>query len=160
MSSPSKLKNNFSLNFNRFAVDKGSYLHKVMEELDFTSKYDYDFLKNNYSKLSDKNIESIICFLNSNLIQENIGVNKEVSYYEKNINGLVNGYMDLVVEKENEIILIDYKSDINEDKEYFLKEYRLQIKSYYDFLIKHYPGKKVRAFIYSFNLKEFIEFLF
>ncbi|MGN1208438.1 MAG: UvrD-helicase domain-containing protein [Christensenellales bacterium] len=68
---------------------------------------------------------------------------------------LVQGIIDLMIEKENEIILIDYKTsrlnDIN-----LIKKYALQLNLYEKAISEAYPEKKITKYIYSIFLDKLI----
>ena len=66
-------------------------------------------------------------------------------FYEKNENG------------ENEIVVVDYKTDFAKDGGELLKKYRKQL-DYYELTLERLTGKRVKEkIIYSFCLKEEIQ---
>ena len=64
------------------------------------------------------------------------------SYLEKDT--IVNGFIDLVIERENEVLVIDYKTDANE------VDHTSQLKRYEDALRSsdYFKNKKIFSYIY------------
>ena len=89
-------------------------------------------------------------FLQS-LIEENIPKRSEESFLMTYDGYYVNGQIDLIFEKEDEIILIDFKTDrIKRDD-----AYKMQL-TIYKKAIEEALGKKVsKSLIYWYNFKEF-----
>ncbi len=130
------------------ALQFGEDVHRILEEIDFThpdfSKYTINV--NVLNKIKD--------FLNTPLIKENLS-HKMYKEYEFITEGTTqaHGIIDLLIEKEDEIIIIDYKlkniSDIAYDK---------QLNGYRDF-IKKKTNKPVKCFLYSIMDNNFREVL-
>ena len=116
--------------------DLGVKAHEVLEYLDFNNylndinNYELDeYIKNKILKLFE------MPFMNIN----NSKVYKEYEF----INNGIKGIIDLMIEKDNEIIIVDYKlKDIDED--YYID----QVKGYIDY-IKSITDKKVTGYLYS-----------
>lgn len=68
---------------------------------------------------------------------------------------LIQGIIDLMIEKEDEIVLIDYKTsrlnDIN-----LIKKYSLQLSLYEKAISEKFKGKKISKYIYSIFLDKLI----
>ena len=58
--------------------------------------------------------------------------------------------------KDQDIILVDFKSDRNVDETTLFMRYEKQIDSYYQTLRKAYPNHSIKAYIYSFTLNTYI----
>ena len=71
-------------------------------------------------------------------------------------NKLINGVIDLLSIGE-EILVIDFKSDKHTDEDKLIKRYAIQLNNYRQIVKKKYPDKKIRALIYSFELKKYVE---
>ncbi len=69
---------------------------------------------------------------------------------------LVQGIIDLFIEFDDEIILIDYKTNKTKDAQKLKKEYEMQMSLYKKSLCENY-GKKVTAYLYSFSTEKLIE---
>lgn len=128
------------------AMAFGEEVHQILEQIDFTKP---DFSKFN---VSDEVIENINYFLNTPLIKENIQekMYKEYEFiYEDET--LSHGIIDLLIEKEQEMLIIDYKlkniDDILYDK---------QLNGYRKF-IKNKTKKSVKCYLYSIIDKKFRE---
>ncbi|MGL5020493.1 MAG: hypothetical protein ACRC5R_00500, partial [Mycoplasmatales bacterium] len=77
------------------------------------------------------------------IFKNNINIYKEYEYIYELDNKKNHGIIDLLLEKEDMFVIIDYKlSDIHKD------EYIKQINSYIDF-IKTKTEKKVEGYLYS-----------
>ena len=64
--------------------------------------------------------------------------------------------IDLFIEEEDNIILIDFKSDKSNDKKYYIDNYSIQLE-YYQKAIERILDKKVKEkYIYSFEIGEFL----
>ncbi len=120
---------------------------------------------NVYSYIDDKKIFKAISSI-KNLITPGDKIYKEkvflmnVRYDE--ITGkeskdkiLIQGIIDLIIEKEDEIILIDYKtSRLNSIN--LIKKYSLQLNLYEKAISEKYPNKKITKYIYSIFLDKLI----
>ena len=68
---------------------------------------------------------------------------------------LIQGIIDLMIEKENEIILIDYKTSRLKDDN-LIKKYSLQLNLYEKAISEKFVGKKISKYIYSIFLDKLI----
>lgn len=68
---------------------------------------------------------------------------------------LVQGIIDIFIEKENEIILVDYKTSRLQDIN-LIKKYDLQLKIYEKALREKFPNKTIKKYIYSIFLDKLI----
>lgn len=148
-------------------TEKGSIIHKVFQKLPmkaYTEKDLEDELdKLIEKKIFDENIKEIIdldklmSFYQSDLIRklitENIPKRSEESFLMAYDGYYVNGQIDLIFEGEDEIILIDFKTDTIKREE----AYKPQLAIYKE-AIEEALGKKVgKSLIYWYNFKEFQE---
>ncbi len=158
-----------------------------MEHIDFNMPAKKDFIEKFIDKLKEKSILSleeiqiidinkIILFLNSPLcerIKKSKSVKKETPFvmglspYEvykineyKNIEGivLVHGIIDLYFEENENIILVDYKTDkIRNNLNKIKKQYEIQL-SLYKKAIERNTGKTVKqTILYMFDNNSIIE---
>ena len=81
----------------------------------------------------------------------------EVPIAYKQDDNIVYGYIDLLVEKDNEIIMVDYKSDQVQNKQQLLTRYQPQMMMYLEGLKLVYPTLPITQYLYSFTLNEFIK---
>lgn len=147
------------------ATEKGTLIHKIFQELEF-KEYDFDSLKNEINKLIDLgkikkeyisylNLENILGFFNSKIIKDIMEksplIRKEESFLRKIDNFYVNGQIDIMFEFEDQIILMDFKTDSYKREGFYDK----QLEIYKD-SIEEALGKKVsKSYIYWYNFKEF-----
>ena len=147
------------------ATEKGTLIHKIFQELEF-KEYDLDSLKKEIDKLIDLgkikkeyisylNFENILGFFNSKIIKDIMEksplIRKEESFLRKIDNFYVNGQIDIMFEFEDQIILMDFKTDSYKREGFYDK----QLEIYKD-SIEEALGKKVsKSYIYWYNFKEF-----
>lgn len=148
-------------------VDKGTIIHKAFQALEFK---DYD--ENEISKSIDKlieerkidkdtknivEIEKLLAFFNDPYIKkiskEAKNIRKEESFLMEIDDYYVNGQIDLLFEMDNDLVLIDFKTD--RKKRGGLYDRQIAI---YKEAIEKALGKKVKkSMIYWYNFKEFSE---
>ena len=68
---------------------------------------------------------------------------------------ITKGYIDMVVEKDNEIIIIDFKTDHNVSKDDLISRYQKQLNTYKIALSN--TTKEIKTYIYSLSLNDYIE---
>mgnify|MGYP004523275403 FL=1 len=167
------------------ASRKGTLIHLCMQRLDYRKEYTYSDLKEMAAELEAKkiitsleaeniNINKVLNFTKSKIYEELKTaklVEKEKPFYinvpSKEIYGgktenpvLVQGIIDLYyINKENELVLLDYKTDYVENKnENVLKEkYKVQLELYKKALEEALNRKVDRIYIYSTYLDKEIE---
>ena len=149
------------------AVDKGTIIHKAFQALEFK---DYD--ENEISKSIDKLIEErkidkdtktiveidkLLAFFNDPYIKkmskEAKNIRKEESFLMEIDDYYVNGQIDLLFELDNDLVLIDFKTDRKKREGIYDRQI-----SIYKEAIEEALGKKVKkSMIYWYNFKEFSE---
>ena len=167
------------------ASRKGTLIHLCMQRLDYRKEYTYSDLKEIVAELEAKkiitsleaeniNINKVLNFTKSKIYKELKTaklVEKEKPFYinvpSKEIYGgktenpvLVQGIIDLYyINKENELVLLDYKTDYVENRnENILKEkYKVQLELYKKALEEALNRKVDRIYIYSTYLDKEIE---
>ena len=107
--------------------------------MDFKNNNLNDFILDNYIK------EKIELFLNSDLIKNNIDekMYKEYEFIYNEEQNELHGIIDLLIEKENDYIIIDYKLKNIDDS-----NYDKQLNGYRRF-IKEKTNKEVLCYLYS-----------
>lgn len=78
----------------------------------------------------------------------------ECPYSVREGDTLVHGYIDLAVITENEISILDFKSDAAFDMESLIGRYRRQLETYKQAMQKIYPDRPVHIYLYSFSLQQ------
>ncbi|MFV0380080.1 MAG: UvrD-helicase domain-containing protein [Anaerorhabdus sp.] len=154
--SPSKLshqaENALTLNSNE-GLEYGTYIHNVIEKLPNKLWDDKDFEKFN---LRDSDKEKLLNFSNSSIYKKclNMKITKEADFHYLNNNNINSGIIDFLATDDNEVIIIDFKSDHLESIDSFIKQYETQLLSYKDALAKIYPSHKISCYIYSLYLSK------
>ncbi|MDO5047215.1 MAG: UvrD-helicase domain-containing protein [Anaerococcus sp.] len=148
-------------------VELGSIIHRAFEILDLKT-YDKDSLEDELLSLSQRGLfdkdklglldfEKILAFFNDPYIKELSkkakSIRKEESFLMAYKDIYVNGQIDLMVELEDSIILIDFKTDkVKRDG-----SYDKQIQIYKKALEEARAKPVTRAMIYWYNFKDFEE---
>lgn len=159
---PSSHYNKQLLDFNALkeqdTYQQGNNTHKVLELLDFKSatlSEDIANLSEQYDLIAE-NKDGIMHLAQDAFFNQLI--NKQY-YQEYNFttyvdNQLTSGVIDLLVEDDNRLYVIDYKSD-RLDSEELKTQYANQLKTY-EKALAHYSDKAVKLYLYSIKNKEFI----
>ena len=168
--------------------EKGTIMHTVMENLDLRHEYTKDEVMSKIEELqlkqvlTDKeaksvDIRKIVSFFNSELgemlrnaerIYKEEAFTMELTPYEvyqkecyKGVEEgiLIHGIIDCFFIKDNQIVLIDYKSDYvhNKNEKSLIEKYNIQLEIYSK-AIEQIIGKTVKErYIYSFFLDKAIK---
>ena len=89
------------------------------------------------------------------IMQENY--NKIVKNSDNNTKVIVQGIIDLVVVKDGNVCLIDYKTNRTKDEMYLKKTYALQLEIYKQAFEKATNTQVDKKYLYSFYLGKLIE---
>lgn len=146
-------------------TEKGSLIHKVFQKLPMKI-YDEKSLEMELNKLIEKkifdktildivNLDKLLSFYKNSeiqkLIEEKIPKRSEESFLMTYDGYYVNGQIDLIFEREEEIILIDFKTDRIKREDAYARQLLIYKKA-----IEEALGKKVsKSLIYWYNFKEF-----
>ncbi len=120
-------------------MDFGTKVHEVLEHLDFNNPDFYMF------SISDDMKEKILAFLHSPLIQENLSkkMYREYEFLFEERNVLSHGMIDLLIERDDKMIIVDYKLKNIEDS-----LYEEQLNGYRK-VIGEKTKKEVECYLYS-----------
>jgi ATP-dependent helicase/nuclease subunit A len=144
---------------------KGSILHKIFEIYGKNHKQEKNWLKKLTQNLIEKEflidektkneiLAKSFNFLDSQLFAEifsgEIKCEFEINFQQKLYR------LDLLAEKENEVLIIDYKSDENLSKQ-DLENYKKQLEFYQKAAAQLYPNKKISSAILMINSLELIK---
>lgn len=120
-------------------MDFGTKVHEVLEQMDFKNP-------NSYLENLDETIkEKIMYFLETPLIKENINekLYKEYEFTYVEDNAYSHGIIDLLIEREDKMVIVDYKlKNINDEA------YDKQLNGYRK-VIKEKTNKEVECYLYS-----------
>ena len=163
-------------------AEKGTIMHLCMQKLDTTKDYDINGIQefiNNLEKsgiITQKEKDSIYVqkiynFTKSNIWQE-LKTAKKIErekpfyiqipakeIYQEDIEGdiLVQGVIDLYyINQNDDLVLLDYKTDFVEKEEQLVERYRTQLEIYKRALEKSLGRKVDRTCIYSLYLQKAI----
>lgn len=160
---------NENINFSNNVLDVGNAYHFALKALDFEKVQDLKTLQNEVEKnkkfFDEKLIDSEILLNNILILKKftkNAKIYKEKEFIMKekvcdilqsNVEDeiLIQGVVDLFIEKNDEIILIDYKYSNNLDEKYLIEKYKNQLKLY-KIAIENALKKKISG-IYLLSLK-------
>jgi ATP-dependent helicase/nuclease subunit A len=165
------------------AADRGILYHKILELLDLTKVYTREDMireleimaESNRMKETDLKIldkESIYLFINSNIAkrmrqaqlcnklykEKQFVIGIKACELVKDTDSkeliLVQGIIDAFFEEDEELVLIDYKSDFVRNSIQLIKRYQLQLE-YYRKALEQISNKKVKEMIiYSLHLNK------
>ena len=130
-------------------VAQCSYPYQQEEILSYANSYGYT--------LKDYDIKQILA-LNSNALYASWMNEKHVfeqSYIIKEKNQVVHGFMDLVIYKEDEIIIIDFKTDAADNENKLIDMYAPQLQTY-KHSMERITDLPIKTYIYAFSLFECI----
>lgn len=124
--------------------------YKKEDCLAYAKKYGYE--------LNDYDLEQILKLNNDPLYSYWMKEEHkfEQSYIVQEKNQVIHGFMDLVVYKENEIIIVDFKTDHVEKEEELIQKYKIQLDTYKN-AMKKVKNCDIYTYIYSFCLNKCIE---
>ncbi len=167
------------------AAQRGTIMHLCMQKLDFRKNYSIEELNSFIEKLQfDKfiteeekktiDVNKIKRFLDSNLasrIRNSKALEKEKPFYsyikakdiynlESDENIVVQGVIDLYfIEKNGNIVLVDYKTDYTENEENLKNEYKVQLDIYKSALENTLNVRIDEVYIYSIFLDKEIKIM-
>ena len=156
-------------------AQKGTLIHLCLQKLDEKKEYDLQKVKDLITRLEEKEIIThkeaeninafkILEFTKSNIwkdLKEAKEIYREKPFYinipAKNIyeedieeNILVQGIIDLYyIDKDDNLILVDYKTDYVQSEEELVNKYKEQLKIYEKALEQAYNKKVSKKIIYS-----------
>lgn len=107
--------------------------------------------------LKDHDIKQILA-LNSDALYASWMKEKHVfeqSYIIEEKNQVVHGFMDLVIYKDNEIIIVDFKTDAVDNEQKLIDLYTIQLQTYKK-AMKKLTNLLINTYIYSFSLSKCI----
>lgn len=116
-------------------IEFGKYIHSIFETIDFKNP--------DYSNIDEFIKEKVSSFITNNIFNGVLNIYKEYEFiYEEN-NTEMHGFIDLLLEYDNEYKIIDYKLK-NIDDDAYIKQL-LGYKKY----IEYITNKEVKIYLYS-----------
>ena len=163
--------------------ERGTATHKFMEYCNFEAAldnledeierlYEWQYISRNEADAIDK--QSVNAFFVStaySYIIKSKAVYREYQFVSKlnanklndlipkenNEYSIIQGVADCIVENQNDIIIIDYKTDNSNDEQHYINEYSKQLELYANVLEEIFAKPVSKKIIYSFKLKKCIE---
>ena len=120
-------------------LEFGTKVHEILEVIDFNN-YNLDLFN-----IDERIKNKINNFINSDIIQSNINnkMHKEYEFTTKVDNDNLHGIIDLLIERDESCIIIDYKlKNIDDDN------YNKQLNGYRKY-IENKTNKKTSCYLYS-----------
>ena len=77
-----------------------------------------------------------------------------IMYYQKKYR---KGYIDLLLQTHDTNIIIDFKTDVVDDKEILIARHQQQLRGYHFAISQQFPKHQTKTFIYSLHLGDYIE---
>lgn len=130
-------------------VTQCSYPYQEKEILSYANSYGYT--------LKDHDIKQILA-LNSDALYASWMKEKHVfeqSYIIEEKNQVVHGFMDLVIYKKDEVIIVDFKTDAVDNEKKLIDLYTIQLQTYKK-AMKKLTNLPINTYIYSFSLSKCI----
>ena len=153
----------------------GTTMHALVQKLDFNNVNIDEIVDNaNIEKylinIYKKNLKTFVQSELFKRIREAVTVKREISFnlnvpikeiynMENEVDDkiMLQGIIDLYFIENNEIVLVDYKTDNLDDEKEFIKRYSTQL-NYYKLALEKITGMNVKeSIIYSFKLKKTIK---
>lgn len=130
-------------------VAQCSYPYQEKEILSYATSYGYT--------LKDHDIKQILA-LNEDSLYSSWMKEKHVfeqSYIIEEKNQVVHGFMDLVIYKKDEVIIVDFKTDAVDNEQKLIDLYAIQLQTYKK-AMKKLTNLPINTYIYSFSLSKCI----
>lgn len=156
------------------ASDKGTLVHLLMSYLSFEDDDVDKLIEMLYQEeLCDQTGKDILieykdhiqAFINSNYYQmisqaSHIYKEKPFTYYDKQMDQIVHGIFDLVFIYQNQVYVLDYKTDRVSQKNSntkLIQKHQVQL-NYYQKVIKEMYKQDVKAIVYYLHIDKAVEF--
>lgn len=130
-------------------VAQCSYPYQEKEIISYATSYGYT--------LKDQDIKQILA-LNEDSLYSSWMKEKHVfeqSYIIEEKNQVVHGFMDLVIYKEDEVIIVDFKTDAVDNEKKLIDLYAIQLQTYKK-AMKKLINVPINTYIYAFSLSKCI----
>ena len=130
-------------------VAQCAYPYQEKDIIAYATSYGYT--------LKDHDIKQILA-LNEDSLYSSWMSEKHVfeqSYIIEEKNQVVHGFMDLVVYKENEVIIVDFKTDAVDNEQKLIDLYAIQLQTYKK-AMKKLTNLPINTYIYAFSLSRCI----
>lgn len=138
---------------------RGTLFHEIVAQCAYPyQEKDIITYANSYGyTLKDHDIKQILA-LNSDALYASWMKEKHVfeqSYIIEEKNQVVHGFMDLVIYKEDEVIIVDFKTDAVDNEQKLIDLYTIQLQTY-KIAMKKLTNLPINTCIYSFSISKCI----
>ena len=138
---------------------RGTLFHEIVAQCSYPyQEKDIIAYANSYGyTLKDHDIKQILA-LNSDALYASWMKEKHVfeqSYIIEEKNQVVHGFMDLVIYKKDEVIIVDFKTDAVDNEQKLIDLYTIQLQTYKK-AMKKLTNLPINTCIYSFSLSKCI----
>lgn len=154
-------KPTFTLNYNAGLIGKsrGTRLHKLIQTLP-NGGWDQALIQNVDPECTPEEVRQLMSFNQSDWyrrMSQNT-LYKEFPFILRKNNEFLSGIMDMVSIGEDEILLVDFKTDIGLSPQQLLDNYRAQITDYAASLKFMYPTHHISCALYSFQHEKILTY--
>ena len=155
---PSEGGHDIELNFSR-GQEIGNLYHQAMEKLPYNKLVNIEIIKELNPKLNDDQVKKIYNCYHSDFFQVLIGKDFHCEYNFTRLvnNKLKTGIVDFIAMDNENIYIVDYKTDTNISESELKIRYQKQLNEYKTTFKGIFSNKNVFTYIYSFNLETFIQ---
>ena len=149
---------NIHLSFEKTTgTNYGTLVHTLFERLPIFN-WNETLLKKLEPDLLDEDILSLMYFYNHPIYQDMCKgqIFKEYAFHSLNDGIVLHGYIDLFSVLEDQVIIVDYKTDRVTNASELNELYRDQLLGYKEVLSRLYTNKNIHVYAYSVKHKEFV----
>ena len=139
-------------------MDRGTLFHEMAQNLPYPYQEEeaVKFAAARGYRMSAEDLKQLL-FLNDNQDYQRLMAmhpSFECAYTVKEGDALYHGFMDMLCQNEDEIHILDFKTDRAFDMETLIKTYQAQLETYRNAMQTIQPHKKIHLWLASFHLKE------
>ncbi len=152
-----------TLNHNHSPFERGIAIHKLVEKLG-SLPWKEDHIQDTAQQISYAlkpwDLSALKHLANNPLykiVQKYPTTYHELPYMVNDHNEILHGFMDFVAMNEQEIIIIDFKTDYVENEQILKDMYIEQMHTYKRAMQILYPDMKIKTFLYSLHFHKEIE---
>lgn len=148
----------FKLNFDpSVGTNHGTMMHELFEHLPAYG-VTREMIQGLLPDIEETDIQAVLAFYADPVITRVRDAQwiHEFPFYALIDQEVWHGYMDLVIIGDEDITLIDYKTDRVDDPQVLVELYQDQLLAYVKVLRQMHPKKAVKAYLYSLKFSQFI----
>lgn len=138
-------------------TQQGTLMHRVMQLSSHVPFSKEGLLQLNLS-LSEVMIEQLLRYSHHPFTRQLYAakISHEVPFMAKLNQQMVYGYIDMIAESDEKLIIVDFKTDRNVLPDQLIERHRHQMDTYVQ-AMSYTTDKKIEAYLYSFDLNEYIQ---